>query len=240
MGSPDLIPSKNSIYGETEPLSPRYYDDPGPPPPTPPQKSNNPPPRREPRSPLEKHFAHTRLSPKRDPLAPVPIIQAPSSDLETLDESPYPDHRQLPPHKPHNKRAPPPLPLSIQTQAALGPTPTPAPHHLPLRSAPLPLRSTNNQYQNANRPPSTIKATVLERKPLHLNAQGGGLRPPLTGVPSTPYSPYMPFTPLTPLTPSRLVGRQERRRREREEGRRVVGLEDRVVEEGVMWGDGYC
>ena len=69
--------------------------------------------------------------------------------------------------------------------------------------------------------------------------EGGGLRPPLTGVPQTPYSPYMPFTPLTPLTPSRLVGRQERKRREKEEGRRVVAREDQVLEEGELWGDAY-
>ncbi|KAI4121935.1 MAG: hypothetical protein LQ347_006692, partial [Umbilicaria vellea] len=41
MGSPDLIPNMNRIYGETEPLSPRYYNNPGPPPPTPPQKPNS-------------------------------------------------------------------------------------------------------------------------------------------------------------------------------------------------------
>ena len=62
---------------------------------------------------------------------------------------------------------------------------------------------------------------------------------PQTGVPQTPYSPYMPFTPLTPMTPSRLVTKQERKRREKEEGRRVVTIEDAVIEEGEMWGDGY-
>ncbi|KAL8945874.1 MAG: hypothetical protein Q9222_007649, partial [Ikaeria aurantiellina] len=35
MGSPDLVPDNMHQYGETEPLSPRFYD-PGPPPPTPP------------------------------------------------------------------------------------------------------------------------------------------------------------------------------------------------------------
>jgi hypothetical protein len=78
-----------------------------------------------------------------------------------------------------------------------------------------------------------IKATVLERKiPEHL-------RGPKTGVPGTPYSPYMPFTPLTPMTPSRLVTKQERRRMEKEAGRRVATVEDAVEEESEMWGDGF-
>jgi hypothetical protein len=99
---------------------------------------------------------------------------------------------------------------------------------LPLRSAPLPLRAPNHQ----SRPQSTIKATVLE-------ANNNSLGVPRTGVPSTPYSPYMPMTPLTPMTPSRLVGRKERKAREKAEGRRVLGKEDLVQEEGDMWGDGW-
>lgn len=227
MGSPDLIPSKNKMYGETEPLSPRYYDNPGPPPPTPPQKANSQ--RPEPRSPHEQRHDNTRLSPQRSSFRKpfVPSIQTTPSDLDTFDEEP-PRHAAKPP-----KRGPAPLPLSVQTQAALGPTPT---QHLPLRSAPLPFRALKaNNY--SDRPPSTIKATILERKAPNVNERG--LRPPLTGVPATPYSPYMPFTPLTPLTPSRLVGRQERKRREREEGRRVVTREDQVMEEGELWGDAY-
>jgi len=55
----------------------------------------------------------------------------------------------------------------------------------------------------------------------------------------TPYSPYMPFTPLTPMTPSHLVTKQERKRKEKEEGRRVATMEDAVVEEADMWGDAY-
>ena len=78
-----------------------------------------------------------------------------------------------------------------------------------------------------------IKATVLERTlPDHL-------RGPRTGVPATPYSPYMPFTPLTPMTPRRLITKQERKRMEKEAGRRVATVEDAVEEEGEMWGDAY-
>ena len=235
MGSPDLVPQNNGMYGETEPLSPRYYDDPGPPPPTPPQKQNSQ--RQQPRGPLEKHRDNTRLSPTRaefrdPPHTSVPVIQATPEELDTFEESQYPHGLQQQDAKP-SKRAPPPLPLSIQTQVAMGPTPTGS--QLPLRSAPLPLRNHNSNY--TDRPRSTIKATILERKAPTVTENG--LRPPLTGVPMTPYSPYMPFTPLTPMTPSRLVTRQERKRKEKEEGRRVATREDAVEEEADMWGDAY-
>lgn len=49
----------------------------------------------------------------------------------------------------------------------------------------------------------------------------------------------MPFTPLTPITPSRLVTREERKRRGKEEGRRVATIDDAVEEEADMWGDAY-
>ena len=110
---------------------------------------------------------------------------------------------------------------------------------LPLRgAAPLPLRALRSP--NSLRPPSMIKATELER-PERRNGPSTGrpLRTPLTGVPATPYSPYMPQTPLTPMTPSRLVSRGERKRREKEEGRRVLTAADIVPEEGDMFGDAY-
>ena len=75
-----------------------------------------------------------------------------------------------------------------------------------------------------------IKATVLERKA----PNNQSLRTPMTGVPMTPYSPYMPRTPLTPMTPSRLVTRAERKRREKEEGKRVATIDDAVEEEADM------
>jgi len=49
----------------------------------------------------------------------------------------------------------------------------------------------------------------------------------------------MPFTPLTPITPSRLVTKEERRRKEKEAGRRVTTIEDAVPEEADMWGESY-
>ena len=51
-----------------------------------------------------------------------------------------------------------------------------------------------------------------------------------------PYSPYMPFSPITPITP-RLVTREERRIRQREEGREVV--KEKVKTEAELWGDEY-
>lgn len=50
----------------------------------------------------------------------------------------------------------------------------------------------------------------------------------------------VPQTPQTPLTPSRLVSRAERRRRQKEEGRRVLMADDAVQEKGDMWGGGYA
>lgn len=84
-------------------------------------------------------------------------------------------------------------------------------------------------------PTNNISTTILER-PLKGHAHMNHLRSPMTGVPATPYSPYMPYTPLTPMTPSRLVTREERKRAKKEEGRRVLTEEDRVVEEDEMWG----
>jgi hypothetical protein len=103
---------------------------------------------------------------------------------------------------------------------------------LPLRTAPLPFRSMGTP--GFARPPSMIKATVIERK------MDNRLRAPGTGVPSTPYSPfYFPQTPMTPMTPSRLVTREERRRQKKEEGRRVATIEDAVIDEEDMWGESY-
>lgn len=216
------------MYGESEPLSPRIYE-PGPPPPTPPLLQ----PARIP----EDHYDASRLSPRH---AAFPDLgRAPRTAAPTMPTFPEPaprpklqsirsDDNSIPLRdltKP--KRGPPPLALQTKTLAGA------ETRQLPLRSAPLPLRNLQSGTADAPRPPSMIKATVLERKvPDHL-------RGPRTGVPSTPYSPYMPFTPLTPMTPSRLVSKQERKRMEKEAGRRVVTVEDAVQEEGEMWGDAY-
>ncbi len=235
MGSPDLLPDHNDGYGESEPLTPRVYDNPGPPPPTPPQQ-------RAMKS-REDVMAATRLSPRsarflepsgRTPRSPafpgVQSIPETRPVFENVDSgNPRPD-RDL-----AKKRTP--APLTLRTQAMAGSNfqrNYPHQHHNPLGSAPLPLRQPHPTNYNSDRPPSTIKATVLERK-----VPNQTLRTPATGVPQTPYSPYMPFTPLTPMTPSRLVTREERKRREKEEGKRVATIEDVVEEDADMWGEAY-
>lgn len=233
MGSPDLIPDYNDAYGESEPLTPRIYDDPGPPPPTPPQqkamKSRENVSKATRLSPQVARFSDSSLRSPRSPAFPgVQSIPEARPVLETMDGSNSISQRDL------NKGKRTPAPLTLRTQALAGSHSqrNAEEHHHPLRSAPLPFRQPHPTNYNADRPPSTIKATVLERKvPNH------GLRTPATGVPQTPYSPYMPYTPLTPMTPSRLVTREERKRREKEEGRRVATIEDAVQEEPDMWDD---
>ena len=239
MGSPDLIPDYNDGYGETEPLSPRIYDDPGPPPPTPPQQKAV--------KPREGMLSASRLSPQnarfpdqslRAPRVPAfPGVQPiPESDRPIAishDGSENLSQRDL--TKP--KRTPAPLALRTQALTNSSSRRSPLPQNQSqstLQSAPLPLRQPHPTNYNSDRPPSMIKATVLERK-----APACGLRTPAIGVPQTPYSPYMPFTPLTPMTPSRLVTREERKRKEKEEGRRVATIDDAVQEEPDMWGDAY-
>ena len=211
MGSPELVPEYSSTYGEAEPLSPRLYE-PGPPPPTPPQ--------REAYQRNDGRMDADRMSPRHAefPRTSLPRIEAPSHrESQQSNES---RSSQKP------KRAPPPLALRTQG-SGLAPIPPTS-----LRTAPLPLRNLNSD--RAARPPSMIKATVLESRPHNRHLEG-----PRTGVPATPYSPYMPFTPLTPMTPSRLVTREERKRKEKEEGRRVATIDDKVEEESDMWGDAY-
>lgn len=227
MSSPDLISERVSSYGETEALSPRFYE-PGPPPPTPPM--------RQPASIRETNLEASRLSPRR---AEFPDLnRAPRTSIPSLPPPEGPNHPQLHPTRsdnnllprelPKQKRTP--APLALRTNTASG-----AINPLPLRSAPLPLRNLRPPGHTSDRPPSTIKATILERKLPDHRVAGT----PRTGVSMTPYTPYMPFTPLTPMTPSRLVTKQERKRREKEEGRRVATIEDAVQEESDMWGDGY-
>ncbi|MCJ1274890.1 hypothetical protein MMC21_002688 [Puttea exsequens] len=240
MGSPDLIPNFNDRYGESEPLSPRVYDDPGLPPPTPPQK--------EAARSREERIDTAHLSPRsayfreqgiRSPRTALPAVPA----ISTIPEA-HPSRTELMSGNSDrsasgrdltkSKKAPTPLALQTQQMPVTGPRSPSSSHHNPLRSAPLPLRNPQQTNYNADRPPSTIRATVLDRP-----TPNQSLRTPRTGVPMTPYSPYMPFTPLTPMTPSRLVTKEERKRREKEEGKRIATIEDAVEEEADMWGDAY-
>ena len=207
MGSPELVPDYVSMYGESEPLSPRLYE-PGPPPMTPPAREAR----------VQAQRMEALRMPPRQANAREP--SPPKTSVPNLQPPPMHDYSG-------RKRTPAPLSLKT-TQSSHGSSGS-----LPLRSAPLPLRAQHG----AMRPPSMIKATVVESKPRH---QGPGAPTPRTGVPITPYSPYMPFTPLTPMTPSRLVTRAERKQKAKEDGRRVLTQEDRVEEEGDMWGDAYA
>ena len=233
MGSPGLVP--DNAYDESEPLSPRVYVDPGPPPPTPPQpKPFND--RSDRLSPLDARFPENRfLEPSRTPRTSIPA----SPSVDTIPEQYQPDvpqprafDRPTLSSRDSNRSKRTPAPLTLRTQAASNSSQ----QQIPLQSAPLPLRNPQAYPTNYNAEPA-IKATVLER-PSKAQAMFSA-RTPRTGVPMTPYSPYMPFTPLTPMTPSRLVTREERKRREKEEGRRVVTIEDAVVEEADTWGDAY-
>ena len=228
MGSPELVPGYNARYGEAEPLTPRVYDDPGPPPPTPPQRKAS-----QPRdvvmdasrlSPRSAHFPESSIPSIRTSIPAIPEIQ-------TIPETfVRPEMQSKNSERSKTKRTPAPLALRTQALAGSGPGSSSSTQHHPLRSAPLPLRNQHPTNHNSDRPPSMIKATVLERKAPNIQS----LRTPMTGVPMTPYSPYMPRTPLTPMTPSRLVTRAERKRKEKEEGRKVVTIDDAVEEEADM------
>lgn len=235
MGSPGLVPDQT--HDESEPLSPRVYDDPGPPPPTPPQmKALNY--RSDRLSPLSARFPDNRFpESSRTSRTLVPA----SPGVDTIPEQ-YKAHVPQPvaaiPDRSiassrdatRAKRVPP--PLALRTKALNN---AQQQHPNPLRTAPLPFRNPQAFPTSHNAAESTIKATVLER-PSKAQAMFSA-RTPRTGVPMTPYSPYMPFTPLTPITPSRLVTREERKRKAKQEGRRVATVEDAVVEEADAWGD---
>jgi len=234
MGSPDLVPDYNSTCGEVEPLSPRVYDDPGPPPPTPSHQSAI--------KPRQGRLDRARLSPQDARFPPVSFraprgSMPPSPTVQTIPEVSkqpmFQDEVSGQPMAYHSaskpKRTPAPLALRMPGNA----TSSSQRQRASPQTAPLPLRNPHPTAYNADRT-STIKATVLERR-----VPNSSLRTPGTGVPMTPYSPYMPYTPLTPVTPSRLVTREERKRREKEGGRRVATIDDAVEEEPDMWGDAY-
>ena len=226
MGSPDLVPE--SAYDDAEPLTPRMYNDPGPPPPTPPQRKTQAA-REERLSPRDAKFPDHPLRTPRMSGPTVPIIQEPIPETQPVGW-PSPNNSKQSLARDPNKPRRTPAPLALRTAAANNAS-TASSINSTIRTAPLPLRNPYPTNYNSDRQ-ETIKATVIETK-----ARNQHLRTPQTGVPMTPYSPYMPYTPLTPMTPSRLVTREERKRREKEEGRRVITEEDAVVEEADTWAD---
>lgn len=230
MGSPELTSHHASKYGESEPLSPRFYK-PGPPPPTPPREHYS--------IPEHGYDLYQQEGSRRSELSDYE--NAPRTSIPSFKTTTEGDTRSQVyssrgendiPLRDLTKQKRTPAPLALRTNNGSSASPG---LQMPLASAPLPLRNSRPSGYSSDRPLSTIKATVLERKLPEHRIPGT----PRTGVPQTPYSPYMPFTPLTPMTPSRLVTKQERKRREREEGRRVATIDDAVEEEGDMWGNGY-
>lgn len=127
---------------------------------------------------------------------------------------------------------------------------------LPLRNY-APSAASSSTTVGLPASPGPTKTTMLSPRREHLTRQrdvAGHIGfAPLTGglptgqmtaglgsaVPMTPLSPYMPFTPVTPITP-RLTTRADRRRREREGGRRVANAEeDGVQDEKEVWGSAW-
>lgn len=139
MGSPDLIPDYNDTYGESEPLSPRVYDDPGPPPPTPPYKKASK--SREDHidrlSPRSARFPEPSLRTPRTSVPPTPTIQTiPEVYLSRPELQSRDSNRSRSPGdltKP--KRTP--APLTLRTQAPNPPALSATLHNTSILSAVL-------------------------------------------------------------------------------------------------------
>lgn len=99
----------------------------------------------------------------------------------------------------------------------------------------LPFRAFDPPLASPSFSPST-KTTVLERSSaVNGGLHTGGLRTPWSAG-AVPYSPYQPFSPVLPITP-RLVTKEDRKRRKKEEGRAPV-LE-MIKADDEMWDSGY-
>ncbi|PSK42713.1 hypothetical protein B9Z65_5635 [Elsinoe australis] len=214
------------------PLTPRYFSE---------QKTPVSPPRSDvPSTPATYESPRRCASPRQGALSPnSDHFPSPPPDIHFHPNNPY---RQSSPTYTYQHRQPaaqisspkmllegkamsPGLPLSPRPPKAM----TSQNNASKATLGPLPFRSLAHNNTGLMSPGLNTKTTFLERR--------RDLLGPKTGM-ATPYSPYMPFTPLTPVTP-RLVSRQERRLREREEGRRAIVEEDKVVDDKDMWGDGY-
>ncbi|KAI9761507.1 MAG: hypothetical protein M4579_001017 [Chaenotheca gracillima] len=200
--------------------------------------------------PTPTYSLHNRMASDEEPLTPAYPPPAPPMSPPL----PTPSRRST------ASRGPPP---AIQTSATANASnvsipsagaPTPrsfAGRPLPLRSHPSYSSSTTSVLSptTAAAPgtgplsPNQTKVTILERRPPgygHSNMYGNPLasaRTPGTAGMPVPYSPYMPFTPITPIMTPRLITRDERKRRQREEGREIV--EEMVKDDGEIWESGY-
>ncbi|KAL2003178.1 hypothetical protein VTN02DRAFT_4791 [Thermoascus thermophilus] len=169
-----------------------------------------------------------RISIRKLPISP-PIGSPDMANAASYGEE---DQPLTPRH--YNPGPPPPAPHAQSATA----TPRPAEARQTRAPAPAPLKignATNGSstlpFRQVFSPPQSApatKITILERPE---RPQYG----PRTGMP-TPYSPYMPFTPVTPITPSRMVTKQERKRKNKENGLRVLAEDDMVKSDEEMWG----
>ncbi|KAH7380906.1 hypothetical protein BKA64DRAFT_713458 [Cadophora sp. MPI-SDFR-AT-0126] len=217
-----------SAASDEEPLTPRYYT---PPPPPPVPKDQVP-------------YTHSRNT-------------SGGSPTRSLAE-------QLSPYRNGSRHAPNPSQTSVQTQnsyrggggggggdpssatSATSQTPlflpAPKPRQVQTSNPPstnsssraLPLRSFEPALQSPSFVPTT-KTTVLERNIKPNGPHTGGLKTPWSAG-AVPYSPYQPFSPMIPITP-RLVTKEERKQKKKEEGRTPV-LE-MIKSEEELWDSGY-
>lgn len=217
ISSPIATPLSGHFPGEAsdeEPLSPRYHT----PPPPPPVPTDQMP-----------YRGHSRNA----STDPSPISPSRSIDQQLS----YPRSHQPASH--HY--------TTSQTSSLHSRDPTSATSQTPLYTYPASATASANAstralpfraYEpNAASPAvsNMTKTTVLERTTAADGGPRTGLKSPwMAGA--VPYSPYMPFTPVLPVTP-RLVTKQERKARKKEEGRGPV-LE-MIKSDDEVWGDAY-
>ncbi|KAI9806122.1 MAG: hypothetical protein M1833_004529 [Piccolia ochrophora] len=186
--------------------------------------------------PTPTYSVHSRAASDEEPLSPrfppptPPAVQriSPTSPTATIDGELRAYDARTQSAQPSSYTRQQPQRLDIQTQPR---------HHQHVK--PLPLRNlitSGGRGSASDVGPSspnsqTTTVTVLERP-----AAGQGPNSPLRTGAQVPYSPYMPFTPMTPITP-RLVTRQERKAREKAEGKEVV--REMAKSEGELWDSAY-
>jgi hypothetical protein len=111
------------------------------------------------------------------------------------------------------------LPSAISNIGRNTPTATNSTGSLPFRQ----------NYSDSMKSAPATKTTFLDKRENLLHSG------PKTGVPFTPYSPYMPYTPLTPVTPRVLIGKDERKRKQKKAAMKVVTEDDLVASDDDMW-----
>ncbi|KAK5006203.1 hypothetical protein LTR28_006774 [Elasticomyces elasticus] len=211
---PPIYRYPSSHEDDTEartPLSPLFYLDPGAPP--------SPPPRSE--------------APTTPGTADGYYYEEPE-ELDRVQPLPRPAPQRMSSYNNH------------PAEAASSSEPARARVRAPIPSLIVPTKTANSSVNtlgtlpfrsNLSYVPDSPSAGLQTKTTLLSPRRDVFLTGPRTGM-AIPYSPYMPFTPVTPVTPH-LVGRHERKAREREAGRGVITEEDAVRDDKEMWGDAY-